>query len=51
MDTPPADPRKILDAWMSWEKGETTPGRVMSDMKTAGLRELLEELVKSASAG
>jgi hypothetical protein len=45
MDTPPADPRKILDAWLAWEKGESTPGRVMADMKTAGLRQILEELV------
>ena len=29
---------------MEWEKGETPPGRVMSNMKTAGLRTLLEEL-------
>jgi hypothetical protein len=44
MDRPPPDPQKILAAWMEWERGETPPGRVMSNLKTAGMRELLEEL-------
>lgn len=30
---------------MEWERGETPPGRVMSNLKIAGMRELLEELV------
>lgn len=30
---------------MEWERGETPPGRVMSTLKTGGLRLLLEELV------
>jgi hypothetical protein len=42
---PPPDPRKLLAHWMEWERGETPPGRVMSSLKTAGLRELLESLV------
>lgn len=29
---------------MEWERGETSPGRVMSNLKTGGLRDLLEEL-------
>jgi hypothetical protein len=29
---------------MGWEKGETPPGRVMSNLKTGGMRELLEDL-------
>lgn len=44
MDRPPTDPTKLLASWMEWEKGETTPGRVMADLKTGGLRELLEQL-------
>ena len=40
----PADPKKLLTYWMEWEKGETPPGRVMSNLKTAGMRELLDEL-------
>lgn len=39
------DPAKLLAAWMEWETGQTPPGRVMSNLKTAGLRELLEGLV------
>ncbi|MDQ4096746.1 MAG: hypothetical protein M3144_02605 [Actinomycetota bacterium] len=50
MDRPPPDPQKLLVAWMEWERGETPPGRVMSTMKTAGMRELLEGLVEVASA-
>jgi len=45
MDRPPPDPAKLLSAWMEWERGETPPGRVMSNLKTGGLRELLEVLV------
>ena len=46
---PAADPAKLLAHWMEWEKGETPPGRVMSNLKTAGLRELLEELSSKAA--
>ncbi|CAN5253202.1 hypothetical protein BH18ACT4_BH18ACT4_09550 [soil metagenome] len=42
---PPPDPNKLLAYWMEWERGETPPGRVISNMKTAGLRELLEQAV------
>ncbi len=42
---PPPDPTKLLAYWMEWESGETPPGRVMSNLKTAGMRELLEALV------
>jgi hypothetical protein len=45
MDRPPPEPVKLLAAWMEWERGETPPGRVMSNLKIAGLRELLESLV------
>jgi hypothetical protein len=45
MDRPPPDPAKMLDQWMEWERGEATPGRVMANLKTAGLRDLLEGLV------
>ena len=46
MDERPApDPTKLLAQWMEWERGETPPGRVMSNLKTGGLRDLLEQLV------
>ena len=46
MQRPPAEPTKLLSYWMEWETGETTPGRVMANLKTAGLRELLEHLAE-----
>ena len=49
METPPADPKKLLDHWMEWERGETTPGRVMANLKTGGLREVLEHLASQST--
>jgi len=49
MDRPPPDPVKLLDIWMRWERGEETPGRVMADLKTGGLREVLEHLADPAN--
>lgn len=48
VEIPPPEPVKLLAHWMEWEKGETPPGRVMSNLKTAGMRELLEQLVAQA---
>lgn len=45
MELPPPDPEKLLAAWMEWETGETPPGRVMSNLKTGGLPELLRAIV------
>ncbi len=39
------DPAKLLAYWIEWEKGETPPGRVIANLKTAGMKELLEGLV------
>jgi hypothetical protein len=44
MERPPIDPAQLLATWMEWERGETPPGQVISKLKTAGLRELLEKL-------
>jgi hypothetical protein len=49
MESPPPDPQKLLAHWMEWERGETPPGRVMSNLKTGGMRELLEALVTQAA--
>ena len=49
MDRPRPDPAKLLNAWMEWERGETPPGRVMSNLKTGGLRDLLEEMVAEST--
>jgi hypothetical protein len=52
MEMPPPDPQKLLAHWMEWERGETPPGRVMSNLKTGGMRELLETLVtQTAGSG
>ena len=51
MDRPPIDPAKLLATWMEWERGESTPGRVLADLKTGGLRDVLEQLVADASTG
>ena len=45
---PAPDPAKLLSQWMEWERGEATPGRVMANLKTGGLRELLEALATAA---
>jgi hypothetical protein len=49
-ERPPTNPAKLLEQWMEWETGETPPGRVMSNLKTGGLREILEELVAAQQA-
>ncbi len=46
----PIDPAKLLAFWMEWEKGETPPGQVMANLKTGGLKELLEELTTALRA-
>ena len=50
MDRPPPEPAKLLAAWMEWERGEASPGRVLTNLKTAGLRDVLDALVAQAEA-
>jgi len=50
MERLPPEPAKLLAAWMEWEKGEATPGRFLTNLKTAGLREVLDALVAQAEA-
>jgi hypothetical protein len=50
MERPPPDPAKLLSYWMEWERADATPGRAMANMKTGGLRELLEQLVAEGSS-
>lgn len=50
MERPPPDPVKLLASWMEWERGETPPGQVMANLKTAGLKELLEQLASQVEA-
>ncbi len=45
---PPPDPTKLLASWMEWEKGDAPPGRVMSNLKLAGMKEFLEMAAEQA---
>lgn len=44
-EQPAPDLHKIVAALEDWENGEQTPGRVLADMKTAGLPQVLAQLV------
>jgi len=46
-ERPAPDLSKILAAWEEWERGEQNPGKVLTNMKTAGLTEILRELAES----
>lgn len=50
METPPPDPEKLLTYWNEWERGETTPGRTIANLKTAGLPQVLQRLVDEKKA-
>lgn len=50
-ERPAPEATKLLAYWMEWERGETPPGRVISNLKTGGLRQLLEGLVAGPSGG
>ena len=42
---PPApDLEKLITAWDEWERGEESPGRVLANLKTAGLPAVLHRL-------
>jgi hypothetical protein len=36
---------------MEWERGDTPPGKVLSNLKTAGLKEFLETLAAATARG
>lgn len=35
---------------MEWERGDTTPGEVMKNLKNGGLRDILESMVGTEPA-
>jgi len=43
-DRPAPDLNKMIAAWDAWEKGEELPGKVLANLKTAGLAEVLAQL-------
>lgn len=51
MERPPADPAKQLAAWTEWETGEELPGRMLSNLKTGGLRVVLDHLAADPPTG
>lgn len=50
MDRPPPDPAKLLDFWMEWERGDTTPGTVLKNLKNSGMKEFLEAVAAGADS-
>ncbi len=46
-EAPAPDLGKLVSAWEEWERGEQTPGKVLAAMKTAGLPQVLRQLVDS----
>ncbi|HWL45963.1 MAG TPA: hypothetical protein VNQ73_23685 [Ilumatobacter sp.] len=46
-ERPVPDLSKLQAAWAEWEAGEQAPGKVLANLKTAGLAEVLADLVAS----
>jgi hypothetical protein len=46
-ERPAPDLSKLIAAWEEFERGEQTPGKVLANLKTAGLPDVLNELVAS----
>lgn len=44
-ERPAPDLTKLLAAWEEFERGEQAPGKVLANLKTAGLPEVLNELI------
>ena len=44
---PPPDLHKLQIAWEEWERGEQPPGKVLANLKTAGMAIVLAQLVES----
>ena len=51
MDIPPPDPQKLLIHWMEWERGDTPPGRVLSNLKALAQRVVESYATQAADAG
>jgi hypothetical protein len=46
-ERPAPDLTKLLAAWEEFERGEQQPGKVLAKLKTAGLGEVLDQLLAS----
>jgi hypothetical protein len=45
MEKPAPDVAKLLAYWEEWERGDETPGRVLANLKTHGMPDVLRALV------
>ena len=45
--TPAPDLEKIRLAWETWGRGEEQPGKTLANLKTAGLDEVIRQLLAS----
>jgi hypothetical protein len=45
IDRPRPDVAKLLGIWKEWEKGGIAPGRVLADLKIAGMPDFLQSAV------
>jgi hypothetical protein len=43
-EQPAPDLNKLITAWEEWERGEQSPGKVLANLKTAGLQVVLAQL-------
>jgi hypothetical protein len=43
-ERPLPDLNKLITAWQEFERGEEAPGKVLANLKTAGLGDVLEQL-------
>ncbi len=43
-EAPAPDLAKLIAAWDEWERGEQQPGKVLAELKTAGLPVILRQL-------
>ncbi len=49
VDIPAPEPEALLKHWMEWEKGDTTPGEVLKNLKKSGMKETLTALVEGSA--
>ena len=46
-ERPAPDLTKLISAWQEFERGEEAPGKVLANLKTAGLADVLQQLSES----
>jgi hypothetical protein len=49
-ERPAPDPQNLLAEWMKWERGELEPGRLIANLKKAGMRDVLEQLAAAKAS-